>query len=69
MSVHTLTSGEEGAPPPSVVLRAEVKVAQEDGGLSTHHNQHDESQHNETKHVVHLARPASRCVEGREEQF
>ena len=57
MSAHTLTSGEEGAPPPSVVLGAEVEVAQEDGGLCTHHHQHNEGQHNEAKHVVHLARP------------
>lgn len=54
--------GEEGAPPPAVVLRAEVEVAEEDGGLGTDHQQHQEGQHDETKHVVHLTIPEhTRC--------
>ncbi len=49
--------GEEGPPPPAVVLRTEVEVAEEDGGLGADHHQHKVRQHDETKHVVHLTRP------------
>lgn len=49
--------GEEGSPPPAIVLRAKVEVAEEDGGLCTHHQQHQECQHDEPKHVVHLTIP------------
>lgn len=49
--------GEKGTPPPAVVLRAEVEVAEEDGGLSTHHQEDQEGQHDEAKHVVHLPVP------------
>ena len=50
--------GEEGSPPPAVVLGAEVEVAEKDGRLCTHHHQHHKGQHDEPKHVVDLARPA-----------
>ena len=49
--------GEEGPPPPTIILGAEVEVAEEDGGLGTDHQQHKEGKHNESKHVVHLTRP------------
>lgn len=51
------TRGEEGPPPPTVVLGAEVEVAEEDGRLGTDDDQHKEGQHDESKHVVHLTRP------------
>ena len=51
-------SGKEGPPPPSVVLSTEMEVAEEDRGLGTHHQKNNERQHDETKHVVHLTRPA-----------
>ena len=50
--------GKEAAPPPAVVLRAQVEVAEEDGGLGRHQHQHHKGQHDEPKHVVDLARPA-----------
>lgn len=50
--------GEEWPPPPAIVLRAEVEIAEEDGGLGTDNHQNKECQHDESKHVVHLTRPA-----------
>ena len=49
--------GEEGPPPPPIVFRAEVEVAQEYRRLHTHHHKHHKRKHYEPKHVVHLARP------------
>lgn len=53
------TSGEEGAPPPAIVLSTQVEVAEEDGCLSTHHYQNNKGQQKESKHVVHLATPTA----------
>ena len=47
-------SGEEGPPPPAVVLGAQVEVAEENGSLSAHHHKDYKGQHDESKHVVHL---------------
>ena len=52
-------SGEERAPPPAVVLAAEVEVAQQDASLRTHDDEDDEGEEHETKHVVHLPRPVT----------
>lgn len=60
--------GEEGPPPPAIVLRAEVKVAEEDGGLGTDHHQHKKRQHDEPKHVVHLTRPTVYMKHGQQEK-
>lgn len=53
------TSGEEGAPPPAIVLGTQVEVAEEDGCLCTYHNQNNEGQQKEPKHVVHLTTPTA----------
>ena len=58
--------GEEGTPPPAVVLSAEVEVAEEYRGLKTHQDQQKEGKHDETKHVVHLARPGNTWQRGRD---
>ena len=58
--------GEEGPPPPAVVLRAQVEVTEEHGGLGTHHRQDEKGQHDESKHVVHLTRPATMSDRERE---
>ena len=51
------TSGEEGTPPPAIVLSTEVEVAEENRGLGTDHQQHHKRQQDEPKHVVHLSTP------------
>lgn len=48
---------EEGAPPPVVVLGAQVEVAQQDRRLRTRDHQDHEDQEQEAEHIVHLARP------------
>lgn len=45
---------EEGAPPPVVVLRAQVEVAQQDGRLGARDHEDHEHEEQETEHVVHL---------------
>ena len=51
---------EERSPPPTVVLRAEMEVAEEHRGLGTHHHQDKKGQHDEPKVVVHLTGPINR---------
>ena len=58
--------GEERAPPPAVVLAAEVEVAEQDASLCTHDDEDDEGEEHEAKHVIHLPRPVT---EGREKKF
>ena len=41
--------GEEGTPPSSIVLNAEMEVAEEDKGLGTHQHQNDECNQDEQK--------------------
>lgn len=53
------TSGEEGAPPPAIVLGTQVEIAEEDRCLCTHHDQNNEGQQKEPKHVVHLTTPTA----------
>lgn len=45
---------QEGAPPPVVVLGAQVEVAQQDRGLRAGDHQDHKHQEQETEHVVHL---------------
>ena len=49
--------GEERPPPPAIVLRTKMEVAEQHGCLHAHHHQHHKRKHDEPKHVVHLARP------------
>lgn len=51
------SGGEEGPPPPTIIFRTEVEVAEENRCLGTHHDQYYISQHHESKHVIHGARP------------
>ena len=39
-----------------------MEIAEEDGGLSTHHDEDDVRQHDEPKHVVHRPRPGQRGI-------
>lgn len=48
---------QEGAPPPVIVLRTQVKVAQQNGGLRACDDQYDKDQEQKTEHVVNLAGP------------
>ena len=48
---------QEGAPPPVIILRTQVKVAKQNGGLWAGYDQDQEHQEKEAKHVVHLIRP------------
>lgn len=45
---------EEGAPPPVVVLRAQVEVTQQDRRLRARDHQDHEHKEQESEHVVHL---------------
>lgn len=47
----------ERSPPPVVVLRTQMEIAQQNGSLRTSDNQNDKYQEEETKHVVHLVGP------------
>ena len=51
------TCREEGAPPPAVVLSTKVEIAEQNGGLGTHDQQHNKGQQEKPKHVVHLSPP------------
>merc|ERR1719424_2316291 len=48
---------EEGAPPPVVVLRAELEVAHHHGDLGAGDDQDEEDEEQEAKHVVELVQP------------
>mmetsp|Transcript_58847 Transcript_58847/g.155777 ORF Transcript_58847/g.155777 Transcript_58847/m.155777 type:complete len:215 (-) Transcript_58847:1161-1805(-) len=52
--------GCEGAPPPSVVLAAELEVASHDGDLAAGQDQDDQHQNNETEEIVDLMKPHRR---------
>ena len=49
--------GEEGAPPPVVVLGAQLEVAHDDGDLGAGDDEDDEDQHEEAEDVVVLGEP------------
>ena len=48
---------QERAPPPAVVLRAQMEVAEEDGGLRARDDQDEIDNGQEAEHVVELMRP------------
>lgn len=52
---------EEGAPPPVVVLGAQVEVAQQDRRLRTRDHQDHEDQEQKAEHVVHLKFKYNTC--------
>lgn len=56
---------EEGAPPPVVVLRAQVEVTQQDRRLRARDHQDHEHKEQESEHVVHLTGP--KRVENKEQ--
>mmetsp|Transcript_17633 Transcript_17633/g.57055 ORF Transcript_17633/g.57055 Transcript_17633/m.57055 type:complete len:221 (-) Transcript_17633:1033-1695(-) len=49
--------GEVGPPPPVVVLRAQLEVAQHDGDLRARHDEDDEDDEEEPEDVVELVQP------------
>lgn len=49
--------GQERPPPPVVILRTKVEIAQENSGLTAGDDQDDEHQEQEAKHVVGLVGP------------
>jgi len=58
-------TGEEAPPPPVVILRAEVKVAEEDRGLRARDDEDHKHEEQESVHVVDLTGPDT--VEDEEE--
>ena len=53
-----VTAVEKGNEELEHYLSTQVKVAEEDGGFRAGHNQNDEDEKEESKHVVQLVRPA-----------
>mmetsp|Transcript_14198 Transcript_14198/g.49377 ORF Transcript_14198/g.49377 Transcript_14198/m.49377 type:complete len:317 (+) Transcript_14198:2922-3872(+) len=51
---------EEGAPPPVVVLRAQLEVGENDGDLGARDDEDDEGEAEEAEHVVVLRQPQRR---------
>jgi len=57
--------GQEGSPPPMVILGAKMKVGQEDGSLGTRDDEDDKDEEEKAEHVIGLMRP--NAVENEEE--
>ncbi len=56
----TCTGMQERSPPPTVILAAQLEIAQENGDLSTSEHQQNHDQKQEAKDIVHLMQPQGR---------
>jgi len=51
------TTRQEGAPPPVIVLRTKMEIAEQNGGFRAGDYKNYKDKEKETKHVVHLMGP------------